>query len=78
MSEENNKRYSIWGEFDEGSTSAIEEIQKMVNLSLKGPLFKTHLTLSGFFEINPEILEDIQRFSLKQKKLLMILMYVLM
>ena len=71
MSDENNKRYSIWGEFDEGSTSAIEEIQKMVNLSLKGPLFKPHLTLSGFFEINPKILEAIQRFSLKQKKLLM-------
>ena len=71
MSEENNKRYSIWGEFDEGSTSAIEEIQKMVNLSLKGPLFKPHLTLSGFFNINSEILEDIQRFSLKQNKILM-------
>jgi len=71
MSEDYNKRYSIWGEFDESSTSALEEIQKRVNLSLKGPLFKPHLTLSGFFEINSEILEDIQRFSLKQKKLLM-------
>jgi len=71
MSEKNNKRYSIWGEFDEGSTSAIRQIQEKVNLSLGGPLFKSHLTLSGFFNINSEILEDIQRFSLKQKKILM-------
>jgi len=71
MSEKNNKRYSIWGEFDEGSSSAIRQIQEKVNLSLGGPLFKSHLTLSGFFNINSEILEDIQRFSLKQKKILM-------
>ena len=71
MSEENNKRYSIWGEFDEDSTSAIQQIQEKVNLSLEGPLFKTHLTLSGFFNINSLILEDIERFSLKQNKILM-------
>ena len=71
MSEENNKRYSIWGEFDEDSTSAIQQIQEKVNLSLEGPLFKTHLTLSGFFNINSQILEDIERFGLKQNKILM-------
>ena len=71
MSEENNKRYSIWGEFDEDSTSAIEQIQEKVNLSLEGPLFKTHLTLSGFFNINSQIPEDIERFGLKQNKILM-------
>ena len=71
MSEENNKRYSIWGEFDEDSSSAIQQIQETVNLVLGGPLFKAHLTLSGFFKINSEILEDLQRFSLKQKKILM-------
>ena len=71
MSEKNNNRYSIWGEFDKGSTLAIRQIQEKVNLSLGGPLFKSHLTLSGFFKINSEILEDIQRFSLKQKKILM-------
>ena len=71
MSEENNKRYSIWGEFDEDSTSAIQQIQEKVNLSLEGPVFKTHLTLSGFFNINSLILEDIERFSLKQNKILM-------
>ena len=71
MSEKNNNRYSIWGEFDRGSTSAIRQIQEKVNLSLGGPLFKAHLTLSGFFNIDSEILEDIQRLSLKQKKILM-------
>jgi len=71
MSKESNKRYSIWGEFDEDSTLAIRQIQEKVNSSLEGPLFKSHLTLSGFFNINSEILEDIQRFSLKQKKVLM-------
>ena len=71
MSEKNSKRYSIWGEFDKGSSSAIGHIQEKVNLSLGGPLFKAHLTLSGFFNIDSEILEDIQRLSLKQKKILM-------
>ena len=71
MSEKNNRRYSIWGEFDEVSTSAIRQIQEKVNSSLEGPSFKSHLTLSGFFNINSEILEDIQRFSLKQNKILM-------
>ena len=71
MSKKNNKRYSIWGEFDQRSTSNIKQIQEKVNLSLGGPLFETHLTLSGFFKINSDILEDLQTFSLKQNKLLM-------
>ena len=71
MSEKNNKRYSIWGEFDKSSTSAIRQIHEKVNLSLGGPSFKAHLTLSGFFNLDSEILENIQRFSLKQEKILM-------
>ena len=62
MSEDRNKRYSIWGGFDDLSTSVIKQIQQDVNSKLMGPKFVPHLTLSGFFKLNPRILEDIETF----------------
>jgi 2'-5' RNA ligase len=68
MSEDKNKRYSIWGRFDDLSTSAIKQIQQNVNSKLMGPKFEPHLTLSGFFKLNPSLREDLRTFSFNNKE----------
>lgn len=42
-----DKRYWIWGQFDQESTDALNLIYRQVNEVLKGPFFKVHITISG-------------------------------
>ena len=42
-----DKRYWIWGRFDQESTDALKQIYKKVNEAFNGPLFKVHITISG-------------------------------
>ena len=67
MSTENTeKRYWIWGQFDEASTAILNKIQRTVHDELQGPSFILHLTLSGpFFDLSPSTLEKIDTFALK-------------
>ena len=60
------KRYWIWGQFDETSSSILNKIQRTVHNELQGPSFILHLTLSGpFFDLSPSTLERIDTFALK-------------
>ena len=70
MSTENTeKRYWIWGQFDEASSLTLNKIQRTVHDELQGPSFILHLTLSGpFFDLSPSTLERIDMFALKNKQ----------
>ena len=67
--EDTEKRYWIWGQFDEASTAILNKIQRIVHDELQGPSFILHLTLSGpFFDLSPSTLERIDAFALKNKQ----------
>ena len=70
MSNENTeRRYWIWGQFDEASSSILNKTQRIVHDELQGPSFILHLTLSGpFFDLSPSTLERIDTFALKNKQ----------
>ena len=70
MSNENTeRRYWIWGQFDEASSSILNKTQRIVHDELQGPSFIVHLTLSGpFFDLSPSTLERIDTFALKNKQ----------
>ena len=72
MSTENTeKRYWIWGQFDEASSLTLNKIQRTVHDELQGPSFILHLTLSGpFFDLSPSTLEKIDTFALKNTQCL--------
>ncbi len=66
------KRYWIWGQFDEASSSTLNKIQRTVHDQLQGPSFILHLTLSGpFFDLKPSTLERIDAFALKNTQSLL-------
>ena len=54
MTQSTKKTYYIWGEFSHTDFASLNKLQHTVNHSLKGPLFKVHLTLSGPFQILDE------------------------
>jgi hypothetical protein len=67
--ENTERRYWIWGQFDEASSSILNKTQRIVHDELQGPSFILHLTLSGpFFDLSPSTLERIDTFALKNKQ----------
>lgn len=42
-----DKRFWIWGQFDQESTDALNLIHKKVNEVFMGPFFEVHITISG-------------------------------
>jgi len=67
--ENTERRYWIWGQFDEASSSILNKTQRIVHDELRGPSFIVHLTLSGpFFDLSPSTLERIDTFALKNKQ----------
>ena len=53
----------IWGEFTSIDTDWLIEIQNKVQLKLKSPKFKIHLTLAGpFNEVNQSSIDEIRNY----------------
>ena len=63
-----NKGFWIWLTFSEKDNSYLEELQRKVQLILKSPLFKPHLTLYGpFASLSDELLLFIKKVANKEK-----------